>query len=66
MIGRRPTFLWRNGGVGGWLGELAGDIQAVGRVVVMTDDENYLYICSLHPGAESASKHLLRFSSPEL
>ena len=52
--------------MGGWLGELAGDIQAVGRVVVMTDDENYSYICSLHPGAESASKHLLRFSSPEL
>ena len=29
VAGRRPTCYWRNGGVGGWLGELAGDIQAV-------------------------------------
>ena len=29
VAGRRPTCYWRNGEVGGWLGELAGDIQAV-------------------------------------
>ena len=35
-------------------------------LVVMADDENYLYIFSLQPGAESASKHLLSLSSPDL